>query len=87
MSDLRDEHHDHDHEHDHSESHARREFLKQTAVASMILGAGIAVTTPVAAGPLVRSSATSRCHQTIDCDGSVSSVLRASRSRTRSASR
>jgi hypothetical protein len=52
MSDLHDDHHDRDHEHDHSDSHARREFLKQTAVASMILGAGIAVTVPVAAGPL-----------------------------------
>jgi hypothetical protein len=57
MSDLHDDHHDHDHEHDHSESHARREFLKQTAVASMILGAGIAATTPVAAGPLKALSA------------------------------
>ena len=43
MSDLHDDHNDHDHEHDHSESHARREFLKQPAVASMISGAGIAV--------------------------------------------
>ena len=53
MSDLHNDHHDHDHDHDQShDSNARREFLKQTAVASMILGVGIAATTPAAAGPL-----------------------------------
>ena len=50
MSDLHDDHHDHDH--DHSDTQARRDFLKQTAVASMILGVGIPMATPVAAGPL-----------------------------------
>ena len=58
MSDLHADHHDHDHDHDQShDSNARRDFLKQTAVASMILGVGIAATTPVAAGPLKALSA------------------------------
>ncbi|MDQ3261810.1 MAG: gluconate 2-dehydrogenase subunit 3 family protein [Pseudomonadota bacterium] len=53
MIDLNNDHHDREHDHDPShDSHARREFLKQTAVASMILGAGIPMATPVAAGPL-----------------------------------
>jgi hypothetical protein len=52
MSDLHDDHHDHEHPHDHSDSQARRDFLKQTAVASMILGVGIPMSTPAAAGPL-----------------------------------
>ena len=59
MSDLHnDDHHDHDHDHDQShDTNARRDFLKQTAVASMILGVGIVATTPVAAGPLKARSA------------------------------
>ncbi len=53
MTDLKHEHHDHEHDPDQShDSHARREFLKQTAIASMILGVGIVATTPVAAGHL-----------------------------------
>lgn len=57
MSNHHDDHHDHDHDHDHN-SLARRDFLKQTAIASMILGVGIAATTtPVAAGPLKALSA------------------------------
>ena len=56
MSDHHDDHHDHDHEHSH-DSAARRDFLKQTAIASMILGTGVSMTTPVAAGPLKALSA------------------------------
>ena len=57
MSDLHHDHDDHDHEHDHSDSNARREFLKQTAIASMMLGVSITATTAVAAGPLKALSA------------------------------
>jgi hypothetical protein len=58
MTDLNDDHHDREHDHDQShDSHARRDFLKQTAVASMILGVGIPIATPVAAGPLKALSA------------------------------
>ena len=56
MSDHHDDHHDHDHEHSH-DSAARRDFLKQTAIASMILGTGVSMTTPVVAGPLKALSA------------------------------
>jgi hypothetical protein len=53
MTDLNDDRHDHEHDHDQShDSHARRDFLKQTAVASMILGVGIPMAMPAAAGPL-----------------------------------
>lgn len=51
MSNHHDDHHDHDHEHSH-DSQARRDFLKQTAIASMILGTGVTMTTPAAAGTL-----------------------------------
>lgn len=53
MSDLDNDRDNCEHNHDSShDSHARREFLKQTTVASMILGAGIPTAKPAAAAPM-----------------------------------